>query len=92
MTLTYRVATLAQKELRAITAYTIETWGAEQAAIFQRELTSRMEALCASPGLGRPRDELSTGLRSVSTFCFTGWRTPQLPSCRSSIRPVMPMR
>ncbi len=53
----------AHEDLDAIWGYTQRTWGEGQANAYVRMLTAAFESLCATPELGRQRDELHPGLR-----------------------------
>lgn len=65
MPLTYRIAKRAQTDLTDIMDYTFERWGLQQVALYQRDMVARMEALCDYPHLGRARDDLAAGVRSL---------------------------
>ncbi len=53
----------AHADLDGIWNYTQRTWGDQQADAYLRMLAAAFVSLCASPGLGRQRDELHPGLR-----------------------------
>jgi toxin ParE1/3/4 len=48
-----------------ISAYTLRTWGKEQAARYVGELEDFCQALADTPGLGRPCDAIRPGLRRI---------------------------
>lgn len=54
----------AEDDLAAIWQYTAETWGEQQADSYVELTRSLLANLARFPGIGRPRDELSPGLRS----------------------------
>jgi toxin ParE1/3/4 len=56
----------ALADLRAISAYTLETWGEEQEARYIQQMWSRMELMRANPNCGRRRDDLFPGCRLVA--------------------------
>jgi toxin ParE1/3/4 len=55
----------ARDDLRAIARFTDETWGRAQERRYLAALMAAMQQLRDSPGLGRPRDDLRPGLRSL---------------------------
>lgn len=55
----------AQRDLRNIQIYTVQTWGIEQADAYESALTQIAELLLASPELGSARDDLGQGIRSA---------------------------
>ena len=60
----YRLRALARQDLEEIWDYTFERWGVEQAERYFAGLFACFDDLAANPGMGRPRDELLTGVRS----------------------------
>jgi toxin ParE1/3/4 len=60
-----RIAEAAQTDLRDIKQYTERTWGAAQARRYLDEFRARFALLRKRSQLGRPREELGTGLRSL---------------------------
>jgi toxin ParE1/3/4 len=60
-----RIAEAAKADLRDIKQYTEQTWGAAQARRYVDEFRARFTLLRQRPRLGRPREELATGLRSL---------------------------
>lgn len=60
-----RIADAAQADLRDIKRYTEQTWGAAQARRYLDELRARFDLLSKRSRLGRSREDLGTGLRSL---------------------------
>jgi plasmid stabilization system protein ParE len=60
------VSDAARTDTRNIASYTLEMWGAAGKAKYLAILGDRFSALLKNPDLGRPRDELSAGYRSLS--------------------------
>lgn len=60
-----RIADAAQADLRDIKQYTEQTWGAAKARRYLDEFRARFTLLRQRSRLGRPREELGTGLRSL---------------------------
>jgi toxin ParE1/3/4 len=58
------LARQAERDLRDILQYTLETWGEEQLERYAAELEAGIECLRESPGLGRRREDLFVGCRS----------------------------
>jgi len=61
------VAVAAQEDLRAIGRYTAETWGPDQKVGYLNQIRARFIQLRKVPGLGRMRDEIRPGYRSISS-------------------------
>ena len=59
------LAHAAFADLEDIEAHTLETWGAEQCGRYIRGLFERFDEIAAHPGLGRTRDELAPGVKSL---------------------------
>lgn len=59
------IAAAARDDLRNIARYTEREWGADQARRYLHALRSRLALLRERPRLGRPREELALGLRSL---------------------------
>ena len=59
------VADAAKADLRAIAAYTEETWGAKQKRRYLDELQQRFRRLRLRPSLGRRRNDIGVGYRSL---------------------------
>ncbi len=53
----------AQSDARSIQVFSLQQWGAEQAAAYDEAINRALEQLRAHPLLGRPREELRPGLR-----------------------------
>ncbi|MCB1736452.1 MAG: type II toxin-antitoxin system RelE/ParE family toxin [Gammaproteobacteria bacterium] len=60
----YRLRALARNDLEAIWAYTVETWGIQQAERYFESLFVAFDELANNPQMGRTRDEVLPGLRS----------------------------
>lgn len=58
----YSVSKPAQSDLRVITRYTLEKWGAEQAFHYVQDLQRCFQTLAEAPGIGRSCDAISMGL------------------------------
>jgi len=52
----------AQQDLLKIAEYTKQTWGAAQKKKYLAQIKSSFKALGETPGLGKPRNEISLGL------------------------------
>lgn len=50
---TLLVTKRAQKDLRGILNYTLQTWGEKQMARYLKKLTKTMNDLCKTPSIGR---------------------------------------
>lgn len=55
----------AKAHLLAIGRYTGETWGRKQRDLYLKKLFQCFEKLRRSPHLGKPRDTLFAGMRSI---------------------------
>lgn len=55
----------AEADLKAIRAYTEETWGQEQWLAYFGDILDAFERIVAHPGSGRARDAFAPGLRSI---------------------------
>lgn len=60
----FRVTPRAQRDLDAITDYSLATWGERQTEKYLTELEQRFRWLAQHQNAGRPRDELGEGYRS----------------------------
>ena len=58
-----RVSSEAESDLDLIIAYTINTWGADQADRYLAQLENGFDLLGRNPSLGRSCDVLHAGLR-----------------------------
>jgi toxin ParE1/3/4 len=67
----------ARSELADILLYTEMEWGAQQRDRYTALIRDTIAALAESPTLGRPREELSAGLRSypVGSLMLYYWAT-----------------
>ena len=61
----YSLTPAAKADLREIWLYTLENWGEAQADRYLFQLEECCERLVEHPELGRPRDELRRGYRSL---------------------------
>jgi len=55
----------ARADFSDILVYSNELWGPEQRDLYRQLLDGALSRLLVMPGLGRPHDHLSPGLRSV---------------------------
>jgi toxin ParE1/3/4 len=62
----YKLSKEAQHDLTAIKNYTRMNWGDKQAQRYVSEIKECLETLVINPELGKPRDEVCEGLRSVA--------------------------
>ena len=62
----FRVTRPAQGDLRDIRTYVAEHGSARAAARWIGTLRERFQRLADTPGMGRPRDDLAPGLRSLA--------------------------
>ena len=60
------VTVAAEADLTAIGRYTAETWGPEQKGRYLAQIREKFVQLRQMPSLGRPRDEIRPGYRSIS--------------------------
>lgn len=61
----YQLRERAIEDLAEIWRYTAEHWGTEQADRYYHELIACFEAVTRNPQLGRVRDEIKAGYRSI---------------------------
>jgi toxin ParE1/3/4 len=59
------LTTDARNDLRKILSFTKRTWGLEQAALYRQLLFERLDLLLTNPQLGRERDDIAPGARSI---------------------------
>lgn len=59
------VSPRAERDLREIYAYTAQSWGAEQADLYMDKIEAAFHALLDNPKVGRVRDEVKPGYRSL---------------------------
>lgn len=62
----YRLSKEAQDDLKEIKSYTCLTWGNKQTKKYLSEIKNSLEKLVISPELGKLRDEIIEGVRSLS--------------------------
>jgi toxin ParE1/3/4 len=55
----------ARADLRRIGRYTEREWGREQHSRYLRQIDARILAVADNPKLGKPRDEVREGYRSI---------------------------
>lgn len=60
------VTAAAEADLRAIGRFTADTWGLDQKARYLAQIRDRFRQIRATPGLGRPRDDIRPGIRSLA--------------------------
>jgi toxin ParE1/3/4 len=60
-----RLTARARRDVENILLHTERTWGAEQTAAYDSAITRTLDLLRVHPQLGRPRDDLFSGSRSV---------------------------
>lgn len=62
----YELSAAADRDLEAIFDYTEHEFGAGQAAAYLTRISEQLETLMDNPALGRDRDEVRPGLRSLA--------------------------
>ena len=55
----------ARRDIEDILIYSAEQWGLEQRDTYRNEIARALEVLRENPRLGRQRDEIAAGLRSL---------------------------
>jgi toxin ParE1/3/4 len=60
-----RLSREAEDDLTDIVQYTADTWGQEQAVAYKAKLDQALRNLVDFPALGRARDDLPSGYRSL---------------------------
>lgn len=60
-----RFSTRAEADLRDILQYTWQTWGMDQHDAYATAIANALDELVRYPALGRPRDDLRPGTRSL---------------------------
>lgn len=65
----YKLSKEAQHDLTAIKDYTFMNWGDKQAQHYVSEIKECLETLVINPELGKSRDDVSEGLRSIGVGC-----------------------
>ncbi len=61
----FRLSRRAEADLSGIGAYTLRTWGDDQAIRYIIELEACCQMLAANPALGRSCDDVRSGLRRM---------------------------
>ena len=61
----YRLTPEAELDLRGIWSYTRDTWGQQKANDYLRQIKTCLDVLCGHPEMGRLRNEIRTGYRSM---------------------------
>lgn len=59
----FRLSRRAEDDLLSIAAYTLETWGEDQAIRYLAQIEACCRTLAENPRFGRKCDEVRTGLR-----------------------------
>lgn len=62
----YLLAKAAQDDLREIKGYTRINWGEKQAQLYLSQIRECLENLVINPELGKARDDIHQGLRSIA--------------------------
>lgn len=62
----YEITRQADKDIEEIFRYTLKEYGKKQAVKYLSALKSLFIKLCKTPEIGRLRDELREGLRSIT--------------------------
>jgi len=60
------VTAAAEADLRAIGRFTAETWGVDQKTRYLAQIRDRFRQIRDAPGLGRSRDNIRPGFRSLA--------------------------
>jgi toxin ParE1/3/4 len=61
----FRFSSRAEADLLSIGAYTIRTWGEDQAIHYIVELAASCQMLADNPALGRSCEDIRSGLRRI---------------------------
>ena len=61
----YRLTPAADQDIAEIWQYTSDTWGISQADKYLDQIERCLKDLVENPGLGKPRDEIRKGYRSL---------------------------
>ena len=56
---------LAEEDLKDIWLYSFRNWGETQADYYLQQLDARLQRLVDNPKLGKPRDSIRLGYRSI---------------------------
>lgn len=67
----YLLSPAARRDLDGIWDYTAERWGAEQAALYLRELQHAIGRAAANPLIGRSCEEIRPGYRKLAAGSHT---------------------
>lgn len=59
------VSPQAQRDLKEIRTYTLQSWGAPQADIYLGKIEDAFYSLLENPEIGRERNDIKTGYRSI---------------------------
>ena len=59
----YRVAMLAESDLKSIIRYTMKTWGKAQTIRYRQGIQNCFQLLADNPSIGRACDSIHPGLR-----------------------------
>lgn len=62
----YELSLAAESDLEEIYDYTCDRFGVDQALVYLGGLDELFASICAQPQLGRSRDEVRDGVRSIS--------------------------
>lgn len=65
MSLTIQLTSSAERDLEAIADYTEAEWGRRQAFEYMDKLLQKIQSLAFAPGIGRARENLAAGVRSL---------------------------
>lgn len=67
----YRFTENAEADLADILAFTVRSWGQEQAHAYLDGLEKQVAAVAVNPGIGRPCDHLAPGLQAFPYVSHT---------------------
>ena len=56
----------AQRDYRTILRYTLAAWGPRQRDAYRARIAGALQQLLAFPSIGRARDEIAQGIRSLA--------------------------
>ncbi len=59
------VSPQAERDLKEIRTYTLQSWGAPQADIYLGKIEETFYSLLENPEIGRERNDVKTGYRSI---------------------------
>ncbi len=59
------VSPQAQRDLKDIRSYSLQSWGAKQADIYLGKIEGAFYDLLENPEIGRERNDIKTGYRSI---------------------------